>query len=252
MKWQHKLNCPKPDEDFHDLFARARMLEEHEKLYAASAVGRTDAKKASTVGTRRPTQDRRLEKQEQPSDPLPRHSENITKPEPRQCYRCKQSGHVCRDCPLKPESPGRTPAVNSGVTATSCTSEHPSQLTEHQLEELLAGKRLDHERELLEDSQTSVVTALEEQTEAVGKLLYMQVEVEGVPVDAMLDTGSQSTIISRSTLHALNRKPQQEGKKLYLLWNYPQHDCMERTDLRVDVSTNSRPRLSLLRSLFFC
>ena len=108
--------------------------------------------------------------------------------------------------------PGRTPAVNSGDTATSCTSEHPSQLTEHQLEELLAGKQLDRERELLKDSQTSFVTASEEQTEAVGKLLYMQ--VQGVPVDAMLDTGSQSTIILCSTLHVLNMKLQQEGKKL--------------------------------------
>lgn len=48
VKWQRKLGCPKPGEDFHDLFACARMLEEHEKQYAASAVGRTDAKKAST------------------------------------------------------------------------------------------------------------------------------------------------------------------------------------------------------------
>ena len=85
VNWQCtcKLSCPKPDEDFHDLFARARMLEEYEKQYGASAVGRTDAKKASTVGIQRSTQDRRLEKQEQPSDPPPGHSENITKPEPQ-------------------------------------------------------------------------------------------------------------------------------------------------------------------------
>ena len=37
MKWQRKLGSPIPEETFHDLFARARMLEEYEKQFAASA-----------------------------------------------------------------------------------------------------------------------------------------------------------------------------------------------------------------------
>ena len=37
MKWQRKLGSPKPEETFHDLFTRARMLEECEKQFAASA-----------------------------------------------------------------------------------------------------------------------------------------------------------------------------------------------------------------------
>ncbi len=32
VKWQRKLGPPKPEESFHDLFARARMLEEQENL----------------------------------------------------------------------------------------------------------------------------------------------------------------------------------------------------------------------------
>ena len=37
MKWQRKLGSPKPDETFHDLLARARMMEEYEKQFAVPA-----------------------------------------------------------------------------------------------------------------------------------------------------------------------------------------------------------------------
>ena len=40
VKWQRKLESPKPDESFHDLLARACMLERYEKQYAASAEAR--------------------------------------------------------------------------------------------------------------------------------------------------------------------------------------------------------------------
>ena len=40
VKWQRKLGPPKPEETFHDLLARARMLEECEKQFAASANAR--------------------------------------------------------------------------------------------------------------------------------------------------------------------------------------------------------------------
>ena len=45
--WQRKLNAPKPDETFGQLFERARMLEQHEKQFTASAAscGETTAKK---------------------------------------------------------------------------------------------------------------------------------------------------------------------------------------------------------------
>ena len=42
VKWQRKLGAPKPDESFHDLLARAHMLEEHEKQFQASAESRSD------------------------------------------------------------------------------------------------------------------------------------------------------------------------------------------------------------------
>lgn len=43
VKWQRKLGPPKADESFSDLYTRARLLEEYEKQYAASADSRNTA-----------------------------------------------------------------------------------------------------------------------------------------------------------------------------------------------------------------
>ena len=40
-------------------------------------------------------------------------------------------------------------------------------------------------------------------TGAVGPTLLLEVSVGGVPVSAVVDTGAQSTIISRSLLHRI-------------------------------------------------
>ena len=45
VKWQRMLGCPKPEEGFHDLLACARMLEGHEKQFAASAQNQTEARR---------------------------------------------------------------------------------------------------------------------------------------------------------------------------------------------------------------
>ena len=46
------------------------------------------------------------------------------------------------------------------------------------------------------------------------RLLEIEVRIEGVKIDALLDTGAQSTIISRSALHSIYRHLQELGKKL--------------------------------------
>lgn len=46
------------------------------------------------------------------------------------------------------------------------------------------------------------------------KLLHVDVGIEGIPVTALVDTGAQSTIISRSTLHAVNQHLKQKGREL--------------------------------------
>ncbi len=64
------------------------------------------------------------------------------------------------------------------------------------------------------DSQTSAIKVSEEKALAVGALLHMNIDIEGLPVKAMVDTGAQSTVISRSTLHAVNHHLKQQRKNL--------------------------------------
>jgi hypothetical protein len=42
VKWQRKLETPKPGETFHELYNRARMVEQYEKQYVASAAAHSD------------------------------------------------------------------------------------------------------------------------------------------------------------------------------------------------------------------
>ena len=51
-------------------------------------------------------------------------------------------------------------------------------------------------------------------TDAVGPTLYVDLTIEGVPVQAMVDTGSQSTIISRDLLHQIGKHLISQGKSL--------------------------------------
>ena len=73
-------------------------------------------------------------------------------------------------------------------------------------------ERHQHEEASLpgDGARTGVVIAFEEKTTAseekakvVGPVVMMDADIEGVPIRAMIDTGAQSTIISRATLHAV-------------------------------------------------
>jgi predicted aspartyl protease len=63
--------------------------------------------------------------------------------------------------------------------------------------------RLKKEEMLLaqDESQCNTISTKEEASKAVGPTLMIQLHIEGVPVEAMVDTGSQSTVISRAVLH---------------------------------------------------
>ena len=63
-------------------------------------------------------------------------------------------------------------------------------------------------------SSVIAVAASEEQADAVGTWLHMEICIEGLPVTAMVDTGAQSTIISRETLHVVNQHLKQEERTL--------------------------------------
>ena len=39
---------------------------------------------------------------------------------------------------------------------------------------------------------------------AIGPVLYLEIEIEGVPVKAVVDSGAQSTVISRELQHEID------------------------------------------------
>ena len=67
-----------------------------------------------------------------------------------------------------------------------------------QLEQLLATMRLNMEKSKLQKANVGTVVA--DQVASVGPVIYLDVEVE---VRAVVDTGAQSTIISRDQLHQI-------------------------------------------------
>ncbi len=141
MKWQRKLSCPKPDEGFHELLARVRMLEKHDKQFALSAQSHHENKKGSSEHSRR--QNNPADKKNSTSllpvkKPNEKEAENYT----LRCYRCKQLGHLRKDCPRKTEAPGH---ITHGATTGSVrvkASVQVKDLTESKLEDMLAERRL--------------------------------------------------------------------------------------------------------------
>ena len=220
VKWQRKLGAPKADESFQDLFTRARVLEEHERQYTLSAetrnanpsksrsdTGRSQSSKRSSPKSQLAATDNRPVTQKKPE----------AEPSGRHCWLCKKSGHLRRDCPVRTEAHGRTNTKTSKTSAV-CTFPGASDLSVSQLEELLSQKRLECEKselaEAKDKSTTSAVNASEKQARAVGSLLEIRLNIGGLPITAMVDTGAQSTIISRSTLHEVVNHMRETGQQV--------------------------------------
>ena len=155
---------------------------------------------------------------------------------PRGCYVCGGS-YRARECPnhaTKSEAPGRTNAASRSaqLTAAPTTTPQmsnsaqdltsamaPSKYTEEQLVQMLSQCRLEKEEALLKaqlQSQCDTVTAQTQTdtSDAVGPTLQLNIQIEGLMVEAMVDTGSQSTIISRATLQKVAAKLQEQGKEI--------------------------------------
>ena len=228
-RWQRKLNAPRPDETFAQLFERARMLEQHEKQFTASAACRTEtANKKSkpnvpTGGSKPPssTANQKLQKPQE-NVPAPAVSPKLV----RLCHFCHEPGHFARNCPLrsknsKHESPGRSTNTSTAQTSSVEVKETTEQkeLTEEELEFLLARCRLQKEQQMLQAAPEGNVACVEatpphNDGPVIGPLLYCDLEVEGVPVVSMVDCGSQTTIISRSFLHQVAKHLTSDGKPL--------------------------------------
>ena len=72
------------------------------------------------------------------------------------------------------------------------------ELSDRELEQELSKRRLEKELQLASDFVESSVNVV---TGAVGPSYWLHITVEGLSVSALVDTGSQSTITSRSLLH---------------------------------------------------
>ena len=187
VKWQRKLGAPKPDETFHDLLARVRMLEEHEKQFAASA----ELCPGSTG--RKPTRGEVPKSKEQTNTESSSRrstgkngSTSPTKATERRCFFCQGVGHLQRDCPSKKdqkapsETPGKTRTLtNTSSTGTVLSSTNLEHLTEEELERLLALKKLAREGSLLLSSNNTINALSGEQAGVIALLVEVEVGIAG-------------------------------------------------------------------------
>lgn len=149
---------------------------------------------------------------QQSSNNAPRKKFNLA------CNRCHKIGQLARNC-TRPvvttkmnEAPGRSDNSQSRVSAVDTYL--ADDLTVEQVEDILAVKRLQQEQELLTDSLNTVsaLSASTAEVGAVGPTLFLNVLVEGVKVEAMVDIGSPTTIISRRLLHSISQSMSRQGR----------------------------------------
>ena len=124
------------------------------------------------------------------------------------CNSCHKLGHIARYCRSRfrrnVETPGRSRVNTPKTLATT------AELTDEQLAEELAKHKLEKEKEMLDSAgSVQVVTG-----KAIGPTMVVDVEVEGVLVSAVVDTGSQLTIISRPFLHKVKRHLESKGESI--------------------------------------
>ena len=98
---------------------------------------------------------------------------------------------------------------DKSLTGDMSENNTPEEESVCQLEQLLATMRLNMEKVKLQKSNVGTVVA--DQVSSVGPVICLDVEVEGYLVQAVVDTGAQSTIISRDQLHQIAKSMQKSG-----------------------------------------
>ena len=126
---------------------------------------------------------------------------------------------MARNCPLTvPEAPGRTTTGSNTKSAFSLgvgTAVVPESLTVQHLEQLLINRRLTEEQHLLADrAEIDAVTTEVGIPRTVSRTKQLEVIVQGQPVTAVVDSGSQVTIISRPFLHQIGKHVHDQGYSL--------------------------------------
>ena len=172
-RWQRKLNAPRTDETFAQLYERACMFEQHEKQFTASAACRTETK---SKRSRSSTQARGSRPTTTTTTATSQRSQRSQESIPTQasapkfvclCHVCREPGHLARHCPSrlknsKHESPGRStnsPAAQTSSVQVEETNER-KELTEEELESLLARCRLQKEKQMLQTAPEGSVACI--------------------------------------------------------------------------------------------
>ena len=111
---------------------------------------------------------------------------------------------------------GRSSLVTAGEAEGAELNNALLNYSDAQLEAALAERKLQKEQELFNKTTVSAVSATGDPVEvsASGHTLCLDLTVEGVQVEALVDTCSEVTIISRSLLHEIGEKCKEQGRPL--------------------------------------
>ena len=209
-KWQRKLGAPKPGESFNDLYDRARTLERHDKQFLTAAAGKpiertahsrsqqshkTPASEPGPVVTQNSSVDHKSSQDSKDRDYGSRRRQG-KRP---YCVNCDLVGHHTHDC--RSRSKKGAEAKGNSTSAALTAESSLEKFTDQQLEECLASRRKTQETTLMtdaakEEAKVDTLTADSPVSSAVGPTPHLCVEVEGISVTALVDSGSQSTITS--------------------------------------------------------
>ena len=107
-------------------------------------------------------------------------------------------------------SDGQEAGAASNLIPEDSQNVNTQEQSVQQLEQLLATMRLNLEQSKLNTLRVGTVFA--DSVEAVGPVVSVEVQIEGCPVQAVVDTGAQSTILSRALLHRIAKSMQDSGR----------------------------------------
>ena len=205
--WQRKLGAPKSDESLDELFNRARTTEKREQQYCEVAEERKDAQPKPKKVERASTRPRRDPGEGAPGAEDRGGGGEQTRGQGSRCHKCHRLGHIAKFCWDKQgrgaEAPGRQRESRTRLVTPV------GKMSDKKVEQELSKWRLDKEQQLASECVESSVYVV---TGAVGPSYWLLISVEGLSVSALVDTGSQSTIISRSLLHRVLLLLKKQGK----------------------------------------